>query len=133
MEKNIDVLLDIFSNALKENKNALKENKYVMDNQKIMYMYSSLKDIQNKLSTLEEIEKLKEIEMDLEVKYEDFYEIGNYFDPLYIELRNIIHKNEVKRIREQNRNKREKNSISIFDDYIDKSILQEEINNKISN
>ena len=99
-EKNKEILLNIFANAL-ENKT------YEQDNNKIMYVCNLLKDMEQKLPTLEEIEQAKEFVTDLEIKYEEFYEIANYFDPIYIKIKETIHKNMVNKIREENRRKRE--------------------------
>lgn len=98
-ENNIEILLNIFTNTS-------KEDKFVEDNQKIMYMCELLKEMQKQLPTPEKLEKAKEIVTDLEIKYEDFFEIANYFDPLYIKIKDIIHKKEVEKIREENRKKR---------------------------
>jgi len=98
-EKNTEILLNIFANTL-ENKT------FEQNNNKIMYVCNLLKDMQQKLPTLEELEKAKEFVTDLEIKYEDFYEIANFFDPIYIKTKDTIHKNEVKKIREENRRKR---------------------------
>ena len=73
------------------------------DNIKINYLCESLKNIRTELLNLTKLEELKKIEIDLEIKYEKFYEIGNYFDPLYIEIKNEIQKNKVIEMREKNR------------------------------
>lgn len=99
-EKNKEILLNIFANAL-ENKT------YEQDNNKIMYVCNLLKDMEQKLPTLEEIEKAKEYVTDLEIKYEEFYEIANYFDPICFIIENTLHKIAVEKIREENRRKRE--------------------------
>ena len=99
-EKNIEILLNIFANGL-ENKT------YEQDNNKIMYVCNLLKDMEQKLPTLEEIEKAKEHVTDLEIKYEEFYEIANYFDPIYFNIEKALHKIEVEKNREENRRKRE--------------------------
>ena len=98
--KNKEIFLNIFANAL-ENKT------YEQDNHKIMYVCNLLKDMEQKLPTLEEFEQAKEFVTDLEIKYEEFYEIANYFDPIYIKIKETIHKNMVNKIREENRRKRE--------------------------
>lgn len=99
-EKNKEILLNIFANAL-ENKT------YEQDNHKIMYVCNLLKDMEQKLPTLEEIEQAKEFVTDLEIKYEEFYEIANYFDPICFNIEKALHKIEVEKIREENRRKRE--------------------------
>lgn len=98
-EKNIEILLNIFANAL-ENKT------YEQDNNKIMYVCNLLKDMEQKLPTLGEIEKAKEYVTDLEIKYEEFYEIANYFDSICFNIEKELHKIEVEKIREENRRKR---------------------------
>ncbi len=100
-EKNIELLLDIFTKAL-------ESNKFSADNPNLMYISCFLKELQNKLPTFIELERAREIITDLEIKYEEFYEIANYFDPVYIKIKNILHKDEVKKIREENRRKRGK-------------------------
>lgn len=98
-DENIELLLTILTNAL-------KENDFGDDTQKIIYLCNSLKKIQKAIPTIDELEELKNIEIDLEIKYEIFYEIGNYFDPLYVKIKSTIHKEEVKKLREENRRKR---------------------------
>lgn len=98
--KNIEVLLGIFTTAL-------KENKFAKDSEKIMHICKILKNIQKQLPSLENLEEAKSIEVDLEIKYEDFSEIGNYFDPLYIEVKKQLHEEEIKKIRRANAEKRE--------------------------
>lgn len=54
------------------------------------------------------MEELKKIEVDLEVRYDDFNELGNYFDPLYIFLKSKIHEEKVKKLRKESKRKRVK-------------------------
>lgn len=98
-DENIKLLLNVLTNAL-------KENDFGDDTSKIIYLCNSLKKIQKVIPTIDELEELKNIEVDLEIKYEIFYEIGNYFDPLYVKTKHTIHKEKVKKIREENRRKR---------------------------
>lgn len=99
VDKNNELLLTILTNAL-------KENDFGDDTYKILYLCNALKKIQKVIPTIDELEELKNIEIDLEIKYEIFYEIGNYFDPLYVKIKNTIHKEEVKKLREENRRRR---------------------------
>ena len=101
-EKNKEILLSIFANAL-------ESKTYGQDNNKIMYVCNLLKDMEQKLPTHDEIEKAKEYVTDLEIKYEKFFEIANYFDPLCFKIENTLHKIEVEKIIEENRRKREMN------------------------
>ena len=59
------------------------------------------------IPSIEEIEKLHKLEIELETKYDLLLELNNYFDPIYIKLLDDIHKRKVNEIRNQNRLKRE--------------------------
>ena len=65
-----------------------------------------LEKIKITIPTSAELEKLQKDEVMLETKYENYYDIGNYFDQLYVEIKKIIHENEVKQIRKENQRKR---------------------------
>jgi hypothetical protein len=64
-----------------------------------------LEEIKVTIPTSTELENLQKDETVLETKYENYYDIGNYFDQLYVEIKKEIHENEVKQIREKNRRK----------------------------
>lgn len=51
--------------------------------------------------------KAKEFVTDLKIKYEDFYEIANFFDPIYVNRKDAMYEDEVKKIREEDKRKRE--------------------------
>lgn len=87
---------------------ALEKNEFGEDRQKIQYFYKEVEKMKNNLPTNDKLEELQKIEIDLETKYEVFYELNNYFDILYIKIKNKIKENDVKKIREENRRKREK-------------------------
>ena len=86
----------------------LEKNNINEDKQKIKYLSNELKKIKKQLPTYSKLEEIEKIIIDLEVKYEAFYELSNYFDPLYVEIKKTIHDKEVKQMREENRRKREK-------------------------
>ncbi len=86
---------------------AIKENVFEEDKQKIQDFFSELKKIKKELPTIDKLEKLKKIEIDLEVKYDRFNELSYYFEPLYVEIKNEIHNENIKKIREENRRKKE--------------------------
>lgn len=99
MEENIKSMLEILNG---EKENIIDEE----DNKKIMYLCESLTKIEKEIPKLDELEKIEKFEKDLEIKYEQFYELGYYFDSIYISVKKAIHDNEVKKIREENRRKR---------------------------
>ena len=86
---------------------AIQENVFEEDKQKIQDFFSELKKIKKELPTIDKLEKLKKIEIDLEVKYDRFNELSYYFEPLYVEIKNEIHNENIKKIREENRRKKE--------------------------
>lgn len=77
--------------------------------QKIQYLSYELRKIEMQIPTYSKLEELKKIVTDLEVKYDDFNDLSYYFDPLYVEIKNNIHVEDVKKLREENRRKRERN------------------------
>lgn len=85
---------------------ALNEYDFANDNQKVQYFYEEIKKFEKKFPTIEKINELQDIELDLEMKYEIFYELDNYFNPIYTKIKNIIHKEKVDKLREKNRRKR---------------------------
>ena len=86
----------------------LEKNYISEDKEKIKYLSEELKKIEKNIPSNNKMEELKKIEVDLEVRYDDFNELGNYFDPLYIFLKNKIHEEKVKKLRKENKRKRVK-------------------------
>jgi len=76
------------------------------DKSKIKYLFYELGKIEKQIPTYNKLEELQKIVTDLEVKYDDFNELSNYFDPLYIFIKKTIHMENVKRIRAENKRKR---------------------------
>lgn len=100
--ENLKQLLAVLTQSL--------EKKYFgEDKTKIQYLSAELGKIENQIPTFSKLEELKKIVNNLEVKYDDFNDLSYYFDPLYVEIKNNIHADEVKKIREENRRKREIN------------------------
>ena len=89
----------------------LTENKIIYtkkDNNKIKYFIEEIENFKKAIPTIEKLDELQKIELELEVKYEDLYELNNYFDPVYIKFKNLIRENQVNKTRKENRKKREK-------------------------
>ena len=78
-------------------------------NNQLKYLSEEIVKFTNKLPTIEKLEELKKIEIELETKYENLYELGNYFDPVFIQIKQKIKEDNVTKIREENRIKREGN------------------------
>lgn len=86
--------------------NVLEKNNFSTDEQRVQLLYNSLRSIQQEIPSITEIEELKSEVNYLEVKYDEFNDLSYYFNPLYIRIKNKIHEEDVKRIREDNRRKR---------------------------
>ena len=86
----------------------LEKNYISEDKEKIKYLSEELKKIEKTIPSNNKMEELKKIEVDLEVRYDDFNELGNYFDPLYIFLKNKIYEEKVKKLRKESKRKRVK-------------------------
>ncbi len=78
-------------------------------NNQLKYLSEEIVKFTNKLPTIEKLEELKKIEIELETKHENLYELGNYFDPVFIQIKQKIKEDNVTKIREENRTKREGN------------------------
>lgn len=86
--------------------NALEKKNFKEDEEKIKYFCKELEKIKNNLPTLAKLDELQKIKVDLEIKYDDFNELSYYFDPLYVKIKNKIHDEKIKKIREENKRKR---------------------------
>lgn len=76
---------------------------------KLNYLYDEIMSFENKIPSIEKMNELQKIEIELETNCEDLYELGNYFDPVFIRMKNLIYKNNVLKLREKNRKKRAMN------------------------
>ena len=88
---------------------SLEKKDFGEDKTKIQYLSAELGKIENQIPMFSKLEELKKFVNDLEVKYDDLNDLSYYFDPLYVEIKNKIHADEVKKIREGNRRKGEIN------------------------
>ena len=97
--------IEILQNFLKNNCNITymdidEKNKYKYFNEEIVKP-------KDKIPSIEKLEELKSIEVELHTNFEELYELGNYFDPIFIKIKKIIHEEKVKEIREENKRKRD--------------------------
>lgn len=84
----------------------LEKNDFGEDKQIIQYLFNELEKIEQQLPTDNKLEELQKIVIDLEIKYDDFNDLGYYFDPLYVKIKKTIHEEKVKKIREEIKRKR---------------------------
>ena len=85
----------------------LEKNDFNEEKQIIQYLFKELEKLGHQLPTDNKLEELQRIVIDLEIKYDDFNDLGYYFDPLYVKLKKTIHEEKVKEIREENKRKRD--------------------------
>lgn len=95
--------IEILQNFLKTNYNIT--NMDSEEKNKFKYFYEEIGKIDDKIPSIEKLEELKNIEIELETKFEELYELGNYFDPIFIKMKKNIHEESVLKIREKNRKK----------------------------
>ena len=88
---------------------SLEKKEFGGDKTRIQFLSDELGKIENQIPPFTKLEELNKIVNDLEVKYDDFNDLSYYFDPLYVEIKNNIHAEEVKKLREENKRKREIN------------------------
>lgn len=84
-----------------------EKNDFGEDKQIIQYLFNELEKIEQQLPTDNKLEELQKIVIDLEIKYDDFNDLGYYFDPLYVKIKKTIHEEKVKKIREEIKRKRD--------------------------
>ena len=84
----------------------LEKNDFNEDKQIIQYLFKELEKLEHQLPTDNKLEELKKIVIDLGIKYDDFNDLVYYFDPLYVKIKQNIHEEKVKEIREENKRKR---------------------------
>ena len=99
--------IEILQNFLKTNYNI--SNMGIDEKSKFKYFNEEIAKLKDKIPSIEKLEELKGIEVELETKFEELYELGNYFDPVFIKIKKNIHEESVLKIREKNRKKGKKN------------------------
>ena len=89
--------------------NLLKEDKYFNEYNLLNELIEKINYLANNKDkiTLEYLDYIKEKFNYLEQNYNEIFDLTYYFDPIYIELKNNIHKREVSKIREKQKNKKE--------------------------
>lgn len=75
------------------------------DFNKMQTLYDGLINIDKVLPNEHELEEFQKIATDLEVKYDSLIDLGYYFDPLYVEIKDKIKQEYIKKLREENRRK----------------------------
>ncbi len=98
--------LNILQDLLNYLKDILDKNEFDDDMQKIKYIYNQLENIKKNLPTIEKLEELQKIGVDLEIKYDNFNDFSYYFNPVYALISKKIHDENIKKIREENRKKK---------------------------
>lgn len=84
----------------------MKEYDFEEDNKKIELFFQKINDIKNKIPTKEELEEIERLEVELETRYDILNELSNYFDPIHVKIKRMIHDEYVKKLRETNRKKK---------------------------
>lgn len=84
----------------------LEKNDFNEDKQIIQYLFTELEKLEHQLPTDNKLEELQKIVIDLGIKYDDFNDLVYYFDSLYVKIKQTIHEEKVKEIREENKRKR---------------------------
>lgn len=97
--------IEFLQKFLKSNYNITNMNSD--EKNKFKYFYEEIVKLEDKIPSIEKLEELKSIEVELETKFEELYELGNYFDPVFKKIKKNIHEENVLKIRERNRKKAE--------------------------
>ncbi len=73
------------------------------NSEKIQFLYDELKKIETKLPTIEELDNIQKVALDLAVEYDDLVELDIYFNPIYIKVKRKIKEEYIKKLRESNK------------------------------
>ena len=94
--------LDLLLNYINEK----MSNDLGEDNEELFLLYNKLSLIKKEMPMLDDLEKIRKTISFLEIKYDELSELSYYFNPIYIEIKKNIHKQNVKQIRINNRKRR---------------------------
>ena len=75
------------------------------DESRSKYLCKELEKIKTKMPTNEKLEELAKIALDLSINYDEFIELNVYFNPVITNIKNEKHKEFIKNLREENRQK----------------------------
>lgn len=89
-------------------KNAINDNKYNDDIVLIKNLYNTLSNLKEKDITINDLEIIRNNINFLEDKYYNYLGLLYYFEPLSISIKHNIHASEIKKIREENKIRKEK-------------------------
>ena len=96
-----------------ELKKILEIIKQILNNKKYETDYEILNDILLYLTEIDldnvditRLEDYKNIIIDLEIKYDDIFDLSYYYEPFLIKIKRVIHEKEVNKMREVIRNSR---------------------------
>ncbi len=89
--------------------NLLKNDKYSDDFDLIENLKNKINNFicSKKMFDLQVIDYIKEKLYYLEEKYKDIFDLTYYYDPIYITIKNNIHKKEIENLRKEQREKKE--------------------------
>lgn len=83
------------------------------DKDDVLLLINMIEKSKTCILSIEELEDMINVEQDLELKYDSLLDFNYYFDPFTVFVKNKIHENEVRKLRENNRRKRKKLPIII--------------------
>ena len=100
IEKNLNDILDFIIEFIEKNSDNV-------DILKVKKLYNDLFLLKNTKINLTQLETINREVENLETTNNYFMELSNYFDPIYTYFKKEIHIDDVKKIREENRKKKE--------------------------
>lgn len=83
------------------------------DKDDVLFLINMIEKSKTCILSIEELEDMKKMEQDLELKYDSLLDFNYYFDPFTVLVKKKIHENEVRKLRKNNRRNRKKLPIII--------------------
>ena len=101
-----EIMIDTLNSLINNNINDC-------DKADVLFLINMIEKSKICILSIEELEDMKKMEQDLELKYDSLLDFNYYFDPFTVLVKKKIHKNEVRKLRENNRRNRKKLPIII--------------------
>ena len=101
-----EIMIDTLNSLINNNINDC-------DKADVLFLINMIEKSKIFILSIEELEDMKKMEQDLELKYDSLLDFNYYFDPFTVLVKKKIHENEVRKLRENNRRNRKKLPIII--------------------
>lgn len=87
-----EIMIDTLNSLINNNINDC-------DKADVLFLINMIEESKTCILSIEELEDMKKVEQDLELKYDSLLDFNYYFDPFTVLVKKKIHENEVRKLR----------------------------------